>query len=546
MESYAHLRVLWGVLLSLALLSTVIHAFYRLRYFLHIFQLEGYKIQEFWRWLVTRGRKISITPAHGISLLLLGLLILWPALSPAVFLLWTGVFLYIRPYKPRTVKKPLVWTPRMRRLATWVGIVLLLLSGSGLWAGFYWMQFHPLRSAVIFLLTAWLIDAGIPLWLTLGAWLASPIERLIQWRFKQQARKKLQQRPDLTIVGITGSYGKTSTKFIIAELLKQRFHVLPTPGSYNTPMGLCLVINNQLRPEHNVLILEMGARYPGDIQELCQLAQPDIGVVTTVGKAHLESMGSIEAIAREKSTLIRCLKPTGTAVLNIDNPYVADMAAQAPGKVLTVSASGNPADLKATHIQYGPQGTTFEVEDATGHKQTFHTRLLGKHNVLNILLGLAVGQHMGLRLRQMAQAVARLQPIEHRLQLRQEGPITIIDDAFNSNPIGARNAVEILGQFTQGQRIIVTPGMIELGPLQAKENYDWGVFMAPYIDLAILIGSEQTRPIAEGLKEAGFPEAQIKVFNTLHDAQTFLKEYLQPGDTVLYENDLPDQYHEIS
>jgi UDP-N-acetylmuramoyl-tripeptide--D-alanyl-D-alanine ligase len=150
---------------------------------------------------------------------------------------------------------------------------------------------------------------------------------------------------------------------------------------------------------------------------------------------------------------------------------------------------------------------------------------------------------MDLRLRQMAHAAERIDPIEHRLQLRSRGDITVIDDAFNSNPVGARNAVEILGEMDGGRRIIVTPGMVELGDRQWDENKTFGTHIARHdIDLAVLIGEEQTAPIQAGLRDHDFPDERVKVFDTLFDAQTYLDRHLEAGDVVLYENDLPDQY----
>ncbi|NBB99256.1 MAG: UDP-N-acetylmuramoyl-tripeptide--D-alanyl-D-alanine ligase, partial [Bacteroidetes bacterium] len=256
-----------------------------------------------------------------------------------------------------------------------------------------------------------------------------------------------------------------------------------------------------------------------------------------------ETMGTIEAIADEKAEIIRHAAPGAPAVLNMDDERVAAMAAEATGPVWRVSASGHPAaDISASDIAYGPEGTTFNVTDDTGTTATFRTALLGQHNVLNILLGVAVGRQQGLRLRQIAHAVRRIAPVEHRLQLRQQGPITVIDDAFNSNPVGARNALEILGQFDTGRRVIVTPGMVELGERQAEENYELGQYMAAHVDLAVLVGEEQTRPIREGLQAANFPDESVRTFSTLFDAQAFLKSYTREGDVVLYENDLPDQY----
>ncbi|BBM70809.1 UDP-N-acetylmuramoyl-tripeptide--D-alanyl-D-alanine ligase [Rhodothermus marinus] len=532
-----------------ALLATLFagwRAARRLLFFLHLFQLEGYKPARFVHWLrMHPDVLLRRSHAAGALLLTVGALtlpLLGPFWSPALVLLgWCVAFASSRRYRRDRPKKPLAFTPRMRRLLSVAA--LLTLAGPAL-GGLLGRG----EKAVgwLYYLGGWLVaDLGAPLWVLLAGWLLWPVERAIQEGFKRRARRKLAAHPDLTIIGITGSYGKTSTKFIIAEILSLRYQVLATPGSYNTPMGICKVINEQLRPEHQVLVLEMGIRHPGDIRELCAIARPDIGVVTAVGPMHLETMGSIEAIAREKSELVACTRPGGPVVLNADDPRVAAMAERARGPVWRVSVEDNPeADLVARDITYGPEGTRFVVRDETGTEQVFQTRLLGRHNVLNILLALAVGRIFGLRLRQMAHAVARLRPVEHRLQLRREGPITVIDDAFNSNPVGARNALEILGQFRTGRRIVVTPGMVELGAREAEENRALGRFMAQHVDLAVLIGPRRTLPIQEGLREAGFPDDRIRVFRSLFEAQDFLKTYLQPGDVVLYENDLPDQYDE--
>ncbi len=430
----------------------------------------------------------------------------------------------------------------MKRLVLASSVLGGIVIGAGIAIG--WHRGSP-GGAYYYLLGLLVADLGAPLLVLFTARCMIPVEWYVQEGYKRQAREKLSSLPGLVTIGITGSYGKTSVKFIVAEILKQRFHVLATPSSYNTPMGICLVVNNQLMPEHQVLVLEMGMRYRGDIQELCGIARPDLAIVTEVGPAHLETMGSIERIAEEKGDLVAGLGKNGIAVLNVDNPYVAAMEARAPGKVWKVSVEGHEgADITARHIQYSPEGAEFEVKDETGRRIVFRTRLLGRHNVLNILLGVAVGRQMGIRLRQIAHAVARLEPVEHRLQLIKKEDITVIDDAFNSNPVGARNAVEVLGAFKGGRRVIVTPGMVELGQRQVAENLEFGTHIADNVDLAVLIGAEQTAPIVEGLRQKQFSEAQLKVFSSFFEAQSFLEGYLKPGDVVLYENDLPDQYDE--
>ncbi|HEX8384707.1 MAG TPA: Mur ligase family protein, partial [Rubricoccaceae bacterium] len=292
-----------------------------------------------------------------------------------------------------------------------------------------------------------------------------------------------------------------------------------------------------------------------DIQDLVALAAPDVAVVTAVGPAHLETMGPVENIARIKGDLVAALKPGGQAVLNADDERVLAMRSRVPahaGRVWTVSAAGRAdADVVASDVTYGPDGARFTVSDDTGESAELHTRLLGQHNVLNVLLAVGVGRAMGLRMRQIAQAVTRIEPVPHRLALRAENGVTVIDDAFNSNPVGARNAVDILGQMPVpegGRRVVVTPGMVEMGAREAELNRAFGEDIARALtqpgDLAVLVGKRQTAPIREGLAAAGFPDARVHVAGSFFEARDLLAGLLRDGDVVLYENDLPDTYSE--
>lgn len=542
------MNFLYLLLLLVATGFTAWHTWRRLRYFLHVFQLEGYKPHEYFPWLRTHGRKRigswQYSLGAGLLLALFAGLREWPQstlLGSVALLAWTVTFASSRPYVQQREKKPLAYTSRMQRLLATAAALTLLPIAAGIW---FYGTLLPTVTLGFYLLGWFIADLGAPLWVLLAGYLMQPVEHAIHEGFKRQARAKLAQHPHLTVVGITGSFGKTSTKHIASDILSQKYHVLATPGSYNTPMGICKVINNRLEDHHQILLLEMGARYTGDIQELCEIARPDIAVVTSVGPAHLETFGSIKNIARTKSEIIKHMKDGGTAVLNADNPHVRQMAELSSGPVWQVSREGQPAEITGSNLQYSTSGSSFTVQDETKASFSFETQLLGAHNMLNILLGVAVGRVMGLRLRQIAHAVRRIQPVEHRLQLRKQGEITVIDDAFNANPVGARSAVEILGAFQTGRRVIVTPGMIELGERQAEENRKFGEHIGKHVDLAVLIGEQQTRPIREGLCASGFPDDQVKTFASLFDAQDFLSNHLSPGDTVLYENDLPDQYNE--
>jgi UDP-N-acetylmuramoyl-tripeptide--D-alanyl-D-alanine ligase len=521
----------------------------RLRFFLHLFQLEGYKLNEYHDWLKRSRGDLLFRTSHRIGLGLIAVAVIIGMATTSRFLAglllvgWAVAFASSRKYRREREKKPLVYTDRMKRLIAAAGSLAGLLVGIGVGAFLStpWQMGLPILFGAL-----WIADFSAPYLVDLAGRIMRPVEKSVQDGFKRQAREKLQARRDLKVVAVTGSYGKTSVKFALAELLSQRFNVLATPSSYNTPMGICLVVNNKLRTEHQVLVLEMGMRYRGDIEELCELAPPDIAIVTSVGVAHLETMGSIDRIAKEKSDIIRYMKRDGTVILNADDERVLAMRELAPGAVWTVSAEGNAADIVATDIHYDHEGTSFVVRDETGVTAEFKTPLLGQHNVLNILLGVAVGRAMGLRLRQLAHAASRLKPVEHRLELKREGPITVIDDAFNSNPVGAKNAVEVLGGFTGGKRVIVTPGMVELGERQEEENRTFGRHIAKNVDIAILVGRGQTKPIQEGLRDEGFPEERLLVVDSLFEARDYIRAELGAGDVVLYENDLPDQYNETA
>jgi UDP-N-acetylmuramoyl-tripeptide--D-alanyl-D-alanine ligase len=540
------------ILVLLCVLVAVVLAGWRIgqrvRYFLHTFQLEGYKPNEYRAWTSARAGSHVWRLSHtlGLLVIVLAAVALWAGAGGwvvAVALLLYGVaFFSARLYRAAKVKKPLAWTDRMKRLCiaatawTLVPVLIGLLVGWGIGFG----AESRFAGWIAVLAGLWAADLGGPFWVLLAGYTTQPVERGVQEGFKRQARAKLASRPDLQILGITGSYGKTSVKFIIAELLRQKYNVLATPGSYNTPMGLCLVINTKLKTEHQILVLEMGMRYAGDIEELCEIAQPQKAVVTSVGVAHLETMGSIEATEREKASIFDHMTPGGDAILNGDDERVARMKGVS-GRQWKVSLEDESADIYGYDVRYGKDGVHLTVRDDTGETADVHARLLGHHNILNLLLGVAVARSYGLRLRQIAAAASRIEPTEHRLALREENGLTVIDDAFNSNPVGARNAVEILGQM-DGQRVIVTPGMVELGERQYEENKQFGAHIARHADLAILVGEEQTRPIQDGLREAGYPEDRIVIARNLYHARDVLRERTRPGDTVLYENDLPDQY----
>lgn len=538
---------------------------YRIRFFLHVFQQVGYKSNEYWQWLREHWEKKVIPADLAIfNIMLFGLVVGldWLEIdvtnsSKTVILFILSFFWFgtVRKFKTEKVKKPLIFTSRMKRLFIPVTIVCLFVpvyfttwSYSGL-IPFWWIStptYDPglLSFDVILLVFGWIFGAIIiPFSIFIGSIITKPIELSIQNGFKDQARKKLASMPHLKVIALTGSYGKTSTKFMARDLLKERYNVCSTPGSYNTPMGICKVINNDLKSHHQVLILEMGARYKGNIQELCDIAQPDISIITNVGFAHLETFGSQEVIAIEKGKLVDNLKAGGVAILNADDSFVTKMG-DGRSEITRIQVGLSSGNIQAGDLSYDTSGTNFEVSFGN-EKEIFQTRLLGAHNVQNMLLAIGTAHHLGIRPKTMAIAAKGIEPVEHRLELKQQGDIFIIDDAFNSNPVGAKNAVEILGQFKTGRRIIITPGMVELGEIEYEENRKFGNAIADAkLDLVILVGKERAKPIQEGIEEVVQSNENVRVVHSLFEANDIARAFAKPGDVILYENDLPDVYNE--
>lgn len=553
--------LLMNAVIILLVVIFIRHSLHRLRYFLHMFQQLGYKTNEFRIWLMDHFFNKFFTAEHILfNLLILGMITLLVdritltagAISMFVFTLFW--FLGTSKYKAEKEKKPLVYTARLKRLMVIVFVIIGFLWFYMIDIAYRGVQLRDFVAPFINVDPYFLsfgmvvVDVFIPFFLLMSAYLMKPVEKKIQNGFKKQARKKLASLPHLKVIAITGSYGKTSTKFLMDAFLKERVRVCVTPGSYNTPMGICKVINNDLDAHHQVLILEMGARYQGNIKELCEIAQPDISVITNVGISHLETFGSQEAVAKEKSTLARELKPGGTLILNSDDPLVKEMG-NLRDDVKTVFAGSN-GKVRISDSETDAEGTRFtmNVFDDEGKrtgKESFRTKLLGKHNIQNISVAAAVALEFDIRLKTMAIAAAEMEPVEHRLELKERDGLIVIDDAFNSNPVGAKNAVDILASFNTGKKIIITPGMIELGELEDEENQKLGEHIANAgLDLIILVGDDQTKPIQRGIKEAQNGEASnVRIAKSLFEANDILKEFASPGDVVLYENDLPDTYN---
>ena len=373
----------------------------------------------------------------------------------------------------------------------------------------------------------------------------TPLNKLEYLFYYTKARKKLKERANLLVIGITGSYGKTSSKNILNEILSSKYITRPTPKNYNTPYGLMMTINNYLDKFDEVLIAEMGAYCKGDIKKLCDFVHPKYGILTIIGEAHFESFGTKENIQKTKFELIESLPSDGVAILNMDDPYQVNYELKNNVPVKWISIENTKADTYATNIKCGSFGMIFDCHYHNGEKIHLKTKLLGSYNIYNILAAVTLALYMGIDIDDIKNAVASLKSTEHRLELKKVGDIFMLDDAYNSNPIGASGALDVLKSMN-GTRVVVTPGMIELGNLEKKKNYEFGVKMVSCADYIILIGKKKTKAIYDALIDNKFDMDNIFILNRVVDAYSVINALKEEGKDIyaLFENDLPDIYAE--
>lgn len=500
---------------------------------LMMLQQNSYRNERYMRWFSQSGESTNLGRIFCCIALFFLLITRIPffasALLGVVITIIKGIILFRRKYK-----KPLVWTPRARRI---YGVMLALSAiVVGLTAIFGSLYGACVAFAAILVLS--------PLFLLGANDILRPVEKKINRKYYNEAAAILRSMPNLKIIGITGSYGKTSTKHYLNRILQEHFSTAMTPGSFNTTLGVIRTIREHLQPYNEVFIVEMGAKQKGDIKEICDLVHPDMGIITAVGEQHLESFKTIENVQSTKFELADSLPSDGTIVVNNDFPYAASRNVENVACIHYAVSNKSDADITATNIEYTPSGTTFTVTGTSlAEPLTLHTKLVGECNVSNLLAAVTVALKLGVPADKIRYAVGAIEQVEHRLNIkRTPGGITIIDDAFNSNPQGSKMALDVLAMMTAGKRIIITPGMIELGDLQHKANEEFGRNIARCADVAIIVGQYNREAILAGIAGGPIKEENVHIVDTFNEAQAILGRIAAAGDTVLYENDLPDTF----
>jgi len=421
----------------------------------------------------------------------------------------------------------LAWTRRMVKLAgvtaalELVGVALAGVFGglgdaalAGLWAGM-----------------------AVPLFVDAALLVLRPVEERLAQRYVAQARERLDKISPL-VVGITGSYGKTTTKNYVAHLLAGDRSVVASPRSYNNRAGLARTVNEHLGVGTEVLVAELGAYGPGEISALCDWLHPEVAVITSVGMAHLERFGNLERTLEAKAEITAGAR---VVVLNVDDERLAALSQRLASDHKIIGASGTDPNADVAVLDH-PEGLELRIAGSVkgvGMRPVNATAPIRS----NVACAVAVALELGVAADQIIGRFGSLPGVPNRLQRYEAASgYAVYDDTFNANPIGARHALEVLSsEVPSGRRVLVTPGMVELGWAQAEQNAALASAAAEVVTDVIVVGRTNRRALVQGCKASARP-VSVKLVSKREDAVEWARQELGPGDAVLFENDLPDHF----
>lgn len=550
MRNYTTVKEVFGVQSMLSYLAlAVVSVFLSLMLaykFLQCIQHKNYVCSDFFKWIYKKNN------AFKRKLIMLSLLSCFAfCLFNAVFafvkndyftliglVFYIGfVVLYIVGERKGENKVPLKFTNRMKRLmVTYSEIAFMLFFGLILLENFVFYYFSD-----FFKLLRFVIVTVFPCLMPLLIWLACLINKPFEKRVSKRHVKRTTDffsKATFTKIAVTGSYGKTSVKNFLKDILSVKFKTVATPYSFNTPMGICRSAQ-LMEPDTEVFIAEMGARKKGDIKELCDIVKPDISVLNGVTAVHLMTFGNINNIIATKNEITEA-ESVKTCVFTCDNENTLSLYEKCDKEKL-LAGFDKKADVYAENVKADKNGSVFDLVIG-GQRITCRTAVLGRHNISNLTLACAVAHKVGMTVEEIAEGVEKVKSVEHRLNIIDNGAVTVIDDGYNSNVEGVKSALEVLGYFS-GRKIVVTPGMTELGFEQNKYNYEFGVKLASVADYVFLVEGASCNAIRNGLVfGGGFDADKVKMVGSLAVAKEKLKQLVTEGDVVLFENDLTDRF----
>lgn len=495
-------------------------------YYMHMFQLNSYFFKKYMHWF-NQSKKGIIT--RTILSLLPAILYLFNNTCKVIaFIILTISIIYNIPKKKAKIS--IKFTKRVNRMFVTEAILMVIILI---------LNSFVKNTNLIYIVLSILA----PFMCIIANFINKPIEHRINMYYINDAKRILAEQKDLLVIGVTGSYGKTSVKNFLYQMLSKKYEVLQTPKNYNTTMGVVRTIRENLKPYHQIFICEMGATKVNDIKEICDLVHPKLGVITAIGPQHLQSFKSIDNIIKTKFELADAVAEAGGKIfLNCNNEYINSNKDKYD--FVSYGVNDDKLEYNAHDIKMDANEKSFKVKDKrTFEDVKFETNIIGKQNIMNLTGAMAVANYLGIDLKTLKPVVRKMQNVEHRLQPIHNGNVTIIDDAYNSNPISSKYAIDTLKEFN-GTRIIVTPGLIELGDEQSKYNYEFGEYMGKNCDYIYIVKSPCEKDMVDGIKATDFDNSKLFKTNSAKSAvQEITNMHLKGEVVILLENDLPDNYN---
>src|SRR3989338_1933258 len=384
-----------------------------------------------------------------------------------------------------------------------------------------------------------ILSQVFPVYLIVAKLLLMPLDTYKKNKIVSSAKKKIDRLENLKVVAITGSFGKTSTKDILYALLWKKYRVVKTPTSFNTKLGVSQTIFEDIKENTDIFISEVGAYKRGEIAEIVRIIEPKIGIITALGPQHLERFGSLDNIVQAKFELIEGLDSRAMGILNKNYKELVSLANGAKCKMLFYGSSDS--DFRASDIKVTLNGTSFLISTPKGTTD-MHIPLIGEHHVYNFLAAAAAALELGLSLDEVKDRATKLLPTPHRLEVTKNGKYTLIDNSFNSNLESARSSFRLFASLDAPRKIIITPGLVELGRIAEVVNKDFIAAASKVADEIIIVGQSNKNYLEDGLKEAKFAPKAVHFADSTQKALILANEIAKKGSLVLIENDLPDQY----
>jgi UDP-N-acetylmuramoyl-tripeptide--D-alanyl-D-alanine ligase len=540
-----------GPLVALAAVVWLILIFRIVLVAARMFQIEEYESVRFLRWGLTREWLAHRAVWLGllVGAVALSVAAILPAARPvSIAIAWLVSAAAAQfTWRWTSPKRPLVMTARMRRLLIAGGFLAVVLA-AGLALGI--VALHPIVSTILVLIAAGVVTALSEVLLVAANVVTKPAEARIRRHYLALAAARL-ELVDPVVVAVVGSYGKTSTKHILAQLLQPSVNTLPTRKSFNTLMGVTRVINEDLMPENRLFLVEMDAYAPGEIAAIGDLVHPKVAIITAIGPQHMERFGTIDRIAEAMYEVATAIPADGTLILYTGDEPGAALARRARAEerrlirfALATDGVTVDADVVASSIRIDAHGCAFRWQwKAEDLDREVVIPLLGRHQVANVSAALVAVHTLGYSVDDAITAAASLEQVEHRLELMTTtGPLTVIDDSYNANPVGVHNGLEVLAAMGHAHKFLITPGLVELGSVEDDENRRYGEHAARICDHVIVMSAKTSAALCAGLRDGGMSEDRIHVVDTLDEATTLLQSLSRPGDVVLFANDLPDTY----